>query len=265
VQERGGEVQLHADVVRITREECRVTGVWVANAAGETWRPAEYLISSMPLSELIRKIDPPSPPEVLAAAGHLSYRDFLSVVLLIRQPHLFDDTWIYIHSPEVRVGRIQNFKNWSPHMVADPSMTSLGLEYFCNEGDDLWRMSDADLIALATREIDQIGLARAADVVDGVVVRQLKAYPVYDSVYAAHLSTLKSFLAGFTNLQTVGRNGLHKYNNQDHSMLTAMLAVRNLEGEKHDLWEVNTERSYHEEVRLPRKKIEDKPVDILEA
>jgi protoporphyrinogen oxidase len=265
LQERGGEVHLQADVMRVTHEDCRVTGVWVANSAGESWRPAEYVISSMPLTELIRKLDPPAPPAILAAAGHLGYRDFLSVVLLIRQPRLFDDTWIYIHSPEVRVGRIQNFKNWSPHMVADPSTTSLGLEYFCNEGDDLWRLPDAELIALGTREIEQIGLARAADVVDGVVVRQLKAYPVYDSVYASHLDTLKAYLAGFENLQTVGRNGLHKYNNQDHSMLTAMLAVRNLEGEKHDLWEVNTERSYHEEVRLPRAKSEEKPVDILEA
>jgi protoporphyrinogen oxidase len=265
VQERGGEVHLHADVVRVAREECRVTGVVVANAAGETWRPAEYVITSMPLSELILKLDPPAPPEVLASAARLGYRDFLSVVLIVKQAHLFDDTWIYVHSPEVKVGRIQNFKNWSPHMVADPSTTSLGLEYFCNEGDDLWRTSDADLIALGVREIDQIGLARSQDVVDGVVVRQLKAYPVYDSEYAGHLDNLKTYLAGFSNLQTVGRNGLHKYNNQDHSMLTAVLAVRNLDGEKHDLWEVNTDRSYHEEVRIPRKQGAEKPVDILEA
>jgi protoporphyrinogen oxidase len=265
VQERGGEVRLGMDVLRVTHEGCRVTGVAVANAGEEKWLPAAQVISSMPLSELIDKLDPPAPREVRESATHLGYRDFLSVVLLIRQPHLFDDNWIYIHSPDVRVGRIQNFKNWSPHMVPDPGTTSLGLEYFCTEGDDLWRMSDADLIALGTREIDQIGLARAADMTDGAVVRQLKAYPVYDSVYAPHLERIKAYLAGFENLQTIGRNGLHKYNNQDHSMLTAILAVRNLEGEKHDLWEVNTERSYHEEVRLPHKHVEDKPVDILEA
>jgi len=234
-------------------------------AGEEKWLPAARVISSMPLSELIHKLDPPAPPDVQKAAASLAYRDFLSVVLLIQQPHLFDDNWIYIHSPEVRVGRIQNFKNWSPDMVPDAGRTSLGLEYFCTEGDDLWTMPDADLIALGTREIDQIGLARAADVVDGVVVRQLKAYPVYDSAYAGHLARIRAFLAGMQNLQTIGRNGLHKYNNQDHSMLTAILAVRNLDGEAHDLWEVNTERSYHEEVRVPRKHIEEKPVDILEA
>ncbi|MBI3361089.1 MAG: FAD-dependent oxidoreductase, partial [Chloroflexi bacterium] len=151
------------------------------------------------------------------------------------------------------------------HMVPDPNTSSLGLEYFCTEGDALWRMPDADLIDLGKREAEQIGLARAADVIDGVVVRQQKAYPVYDSEYAGHLETIKTFLADFENFQTVGRNGLHKYNNQDHSMLTAILAVRNLDGEAHDLWQVNTERSYHEEVRIPRRKVEEKPVDILEA
>ena len=265
VQAKGGEVRLNCDVLRVTREGTRVTGVVVSNAGKETRLAAHHVISSMPLSELICQLDPPAPPEVQDAAVQLSYRDFLTVVLIFHQPDLFADNWIYIHSPEVKVGRIQNFKNWSPHMVPDPDMSSLGLEYFCTENDDLWRMSDADLIALGRREIEQIGLARAADVVDGVVVRQLKAYPVYDAAYAGHLETIKSFLAEFKNLQTVGRNGLHKYNNQDHSMLTAILAVRNLNGEHHDLWQVNTERSYHEEVRLPHKKVEEKPVDILEA
>ena len=136
-------------------------------------------------------------------------------------------------------------------MVPDPSMSALGLEYFCNQGDALWSMADADLIELGRREMAQIGLVRAEDVVDGTVVRQLKAYPVYNGTYAGYLQTLKDYLGGFSNLQTVGRNGLHKYNNQDHSMLTAMLAVRNLAGESHDLWNVNTERSYHEEIRIP--------------
>jgi len=173
------------------------------------------------------------------------------VVLIVKQPNLFPDNWIYIHEPNVRVGRIQNFKNWSPEMVPDPQMTALGLEYFSTVGDDLWQMSDVDLIALGKREMDTIGLVNSADVVDGTVVRQLKAYPVYNSTYAGFLDTIKNYLADFTNLQTVGRNGLHKYNNQDHSMLTAMLAVRNLQGERHDVWNVNTERSYHEEIRIP--------------
>ena len=265
VRGQGGEVRFGCDVVRVTRNERRVTGVVVSNAGEEKWLAASAAISSMPLAELICRLDPPAPPEIVEAARKLSYRDFLTVVLIVNQSHLFDDNWIYVHSPEVKIGRIQNFKNWSPHMVPDPGTTSLGLEYFCTKGDDLWRMSDAELIELGKREIEQVGLARAADVMDGTVVRQLKAYPVYDGVYAAYLEKIKQFLAGFENLQTVGRNGLHKYNNQDHSMLTAILAVRNLDGEQHDLWQVNTERSYHEEVRLPHKHVEEKPVDILEA
>jgi protoporphyrinogen oxidase len=213
----------------------------------ETFHPSD-VITSMPLAELVRKLDPPPPPHVLSAASGLSYRDFLTAVLIVRQPDLFPDNWIYIHSPEVRVGRIQNFKNWSPSMVPDASMSSLGLEYFCNEGDDVWNMTDEALLALGRKEMAEIGLVNPADVVDGTVVRQVKAYPVYNATYAGYLQTIRDYLATFGNLQTIGRNGLHKYNNQDHSMLTAMLAVRNLRGERHDLWEVNTERSYHEEV-----------------
>ncbi|MBI3361285.1 MAG: NAD(P)/FAD-dependent oxidoreductase, partial [Chloroflexi bacterium] len=238
VEGKGGEVRLGCDVVRVVRDGWRVTAVAVSNAGEEKTIPGDYVISSMPLAELICKLDPPAPPGVIDAARRLSYRDFLTVVLIVNRPHLFEDNWIYIHSPEVKVGRVQNFKNWSPHMVPDPNTSSLGLEYFCTEGDALWRMPDADLIDLGKREAGQIGLARAADVIDGVVVRQQKAYPVYDSEYAGHLETIKTFLADFENFQTVGRNGLHKYNNQDHSMLTAILAVRNLDGEAHDLWQV---------------------------
>jgi protoporphyrinogen oxidase len=213
--------------------------------------PGADFISTLPISELIRKLDPPAPPEVVAAADGLTYRDFLSVILIVDRPDLFPDNWIYIHSPEVKVGRVQNFKNWSPDMVPDPGKTSLGLEYFCTEGDALWRMADAELIELGKREMEQIGLVNPANVIDGTVVRQLKAYPVYNGTYAKYLATIKDYLATFRNLQTVGRNGLHKYNNQDHSMLTAMLAARNILGERHDVWNVNTERSYHEEMRLP--------------
>lgn len=263
VAEYGGEVRLETDVVAVRHAGGRVTEVVTRGAVDEPVRgngasathtqtvAGEAFISSMPISELINKLDPPPPPEVLAAANGLTYRDFISVILIVKQPDLFPDNWIYIHSPEVKVGRVQNFKNWSPEMVPDPQMTTLGLEYFCTEGDELWRMPDAALLELGRREADAIGLANAADVVDGTVVRQLKAYPVYNGTYAGYLATLKDYLAGFANLQTVGRNGLHKYNNQDHSMLTAMLAVRNLNGEQHDVWNVNTERSYHEEMRLP--------------
>jgi protoporphyrinogen oxidase len=253
VQAHGGTVRLETDVVAVRHAGGRVTEVVTRPVDGgpEQSVTGESFISTMPISELIRKLDPPTPPDVRAAADGLTYRDFISVILIVRQPDLFPDNWIYIHSPEVRVGRVQNFKNWSPDMVPDPATSALGLEYFCTEGDDLWRMSDAELIALGTREMDAIGLVRAADIVDGTVVRQLKAYPVYNGTYAGYLDAIKRALEGFTNLQTVGRNGLHKYNNQDHSMLTAMLAVRNLLGERHDVWNVNTERSYHEEVRIP--------------
>jgi protoporphyrinogen oxidase len=247
----GGDVRMATDAVRLRHAGGRVTEVVTRrdrDGIEETFHPSD-VITSMPLAELVRKLDPPPPPHVLSAASGLSYRDFLTAVLIVRQPDLFPDNWIYIHSPEVRVGRIQNFKNWSPSMVPDASMSSLGLEYFCNEGDDVWNMTDEALLALGRKEMAEIGLVNPADVVDGTVVRQVKAYPVYNATYAGHVQTIRDYLATFGNLQTIGRNGLHKYNNQDHSMLTAMLAVGNLRGERHDLWEVNTERSYHEEVQ----------------
>jgi protoporphyrinogen oxidase len=249
----GGEVLLERDVVGLHHAAGRVTHV-VTRAAGtgvQTTVAGDAFISTMPISELVSKLDPPAPPAVVAAAQGLTYRDFISVVLIVKQPNLFPDNWIYIHEAGVQVGRVQNFKNWSPDMVPDPSTSALGLEYFCTEGDALWRLDDAALIELGRREMDAIGLIQSSDVIDGTVVRQLKAYPVYNGTYAGYLGTIKDYLAGFSNLQTVGRNGLHKYNNQDHSMLTAMLAVRNLLGEQHDVWNVNTERSYHEEMRVP--------------
>ena len=202
----------------------------------------------MPVTEFIKKLRPAS-DRALAAAAKLHYRDFLTVCLIVDQADLFPDNWIYIHDPSVKVGRIQNFKNWSPDMVHDPTRTSLGLEYFCTEGDALWGMPDADLIELAKREIDQIGLARYGDIVDGCVFRVPKAYPVYDSDYRDHLAEIKTFTEGLSNVTTIGRNGLHRYNNQDHAMLTGMLAVRNLiAGERHDLWSVNADQAYHEEI-----------------
>lgn len=209
-------------------------------------------ISSIPLPELILKLSPPAPSEVQAAARALKYRDFLTVVLILDHPNLFQDNWLYIHDSSVKVGRIQNFKNWSQDLVPNKQTSSLGLEYFCTEGDDLWRLTDQELIALGAKEIQQIGLNKGAQIIDGTVVRQPKAYPVYDREYAEHLAVIKNFLASLPNLQTIGRNGLHKYNNQDHSMLTAILAVENILGATHDLWEVNTERSFHEEVRVPK-------------
>ncbi|MDQ4077808.1 MAG: FAD-dependent oxidoreductase, partial [Chloroflexota bacterium] len=187
------------------------------------------------------------------AAQRLHYRDFLTVCLIVRQPELFPDNWIYIHDPAVRVGRIQNFKNWSPDMVPDLSTTSLGLEYFCTEGDELWTTPDEELVELGKREVARIGLARYEDIEDGCVVRVDKSYPVYDSDYGDCLGTIRDYVQSFENFQTIGRNGLHRYNNQDHAMLTGMYAVRNFVlREQSDLWSVNADQEYHEEVRTGR-------------
>lgn len=252
VEQAGGTVQTGADVIRIHHSGWRVGSVVVARGGRQELVRGSDFISSMPLTEFIKKLDPLPPVKVLEAAHKLTYRDFLTVCLIVRQPNLFPDNWIYIHDPAVQVGRIQNFKNWSPDMLPDPSKSSLGLEYFCNEGDTLWTKSDADLIEQGKRELEAIGLARAADVEDGCVFRVPKSYPVYDSNYQEHLAVLKEYVAGFENFQTIGRNGLHRYNNQDHAMLTGLLAVRNLVlGQRNDLWSVNADQEYHEEVRTP--------------
>jgi protoporphyrinogen oxidase len=258
VEQMGGQVQMGCAVTRVAHSERRVTEIDVADAGGQsrTLR-AEHVINSMPLSLLIERLDPPPPQPILDAARALSYRDFLVVVLIVDRADLFPDNWIYVHAPEVQVGRIQNFKNWSADMVPDPSTTSLGMEYFCTEGDGLWGTSDRDLVDLAAREFEAIGIAPGARVIDGTVIRQPKAYPVYDAAYQEHVATIRGYLKRFANLQTVGRAGMHRYNNQDHSMLTAMLAAENVVSglhvgaqAPHDVWSVNVERSYHESFRV---------------
>ncbi len=246
VAARVPEVRLGAEVKTIHWSGNRVEAVETANGQRVD---GSHFISSMPLRELILRLSPAAPSDVRAAAEGLKYRDFLTVALIVNRAEVFPDNWIYIHDPEVRMGRIQNFKNWSPDMVPDPNTTCLGLEYFCFAGDGLWTMRDEELIALGKREIEMLGLARAAEVVDGSVVRMPKAYPVYDANYSEHLRVVRAFLGGLTNLQVVGRNGMHRYNNQDHSMLTAMLAVENILGARHDLWSVNDEREYIEEIK----------------
>jgi protoporphyrinogen oxidase len=201
----------------------------------------------MPIRELVLSFNPPAPANVIAAGRSLKYRDFLTVALVIDAPDLFPDNWIYIHDPSVRLGRVQNFKNWSPAMVPDPRFTCLGLEYFVNEGDDLWSMPDADLIELGKREIAQVGLVDPSKVTDGRVVRMKKAYPVYDDEYTDHVAVVRRFLeTEVPNLQLIGRNGMHKYNNQDHAMMTGMLAARNIMGGHFDVWKVNSDAEYHE-------------------
>ncbi len=253
IESQGGVVKLGCDVVEIAVECGRVVGVHIQKDGKAEFISADHVISSMPVTEFIKKISPPVPESAARAAASLKYRDFLTVCLIVDQAELFADNWIYIHEPEVLVGRIQNLKNWSPMMVADQSKTSLGLEYFCNEGDEIWNTSDADLVELGKRELEQIGLVEARLVQDGCVFRVPKSYPVYDSDYRQCLATIKTFLEGIANFQTVGRNGLHRYNNQDHAMLTGLYAARNLVlGETNDLWNVNVDQDYHEEVRQPR-------------
>lgn len=254
IESRGGAVHLSTEVVRLNLNNHRVESVFINKKGRMTEIKGDQYISSMPLLHLICRLNPAPAEPILQAARALKHRDFLMVVLILDQAQLFPDNWIYIHSSEVNVGRIQNFKNWSPDMVPDPNTTSLGLEYFCSEGDAVWESSDEDLIQLASQELVQLGLARAGDIVDGTVIRQRKAYPVYDAAYRQHLQTLQAYLGTITNLQTVGRNGLHRYNNQDHSMLTGLLAARNVLGEKHNVWAVNTDRSYYEEFKLSEVK-----------
>jgi protoporphyrinogen oxidase len=249
IEGKGGTVRLNNEVIRIHRTDTRIDGVVVAGDGGQDLIEGTQFISSMPISEFILKLSPPAPAEVRDAARQLTYRDFLTVCLIVKRRDLFPDNWIYVHSPHVKVGRIQNFANWSPDMVPDPSKGSLGLEYFCKEGDALWNTRDAELIELGARELETIGLARRDEIEDGCVFRVPKAYPVYDASYRDCMARIRQLVDGFENFQTVGRNGLHRYNNQDHAMLTGILAVRNLVlGERHDLWDVNTEAEYHEEI-----------------
>jgi protoporphyrinogen oxidase len=254
VEEWGGQVLLEHRVRAVEVEGDRVVAVRVETSNGERRIEGEHFITTMPLRSLIRAIDPPAPAAAIRAGEGLRYRDFILVALILDQPNLFPDNWIYVHTPGVRVGRIQNFNNWSPAMVPDAGRTCLGMEYFCFKGDDLWTTSDADLIALATRELKVLGLAEGARVVDGTVVRMPKAYPIYDGVYAGHLERIREHLEPIANLHPIGRNGMHKYNNQDHSMLTAMMAVQNMQGAMHDVWAVNTDGEYHEEMRVPARR-----------
>ena len=248
IEAAGNQVEMNANVQRVLWEPGRIIAV---EANGRCYEGAHF-VSSMPIRELIQKLDPPPPPKLLAAANDFNYRDFLTVALIIKGGHLFPDNWIYIHEPRVKVGRIQNFGNWSPEMIPEPNRSCLGLEYFCFEGDGLWNMPDAELLALGRAEVAKLGLVNADDVIDGCVVRMPKAYPVYDDVYKRGIAAVLEFLAEVPNLHLVGRNGMHRYNNQDHSMLTAMLAARNIvsilssTGPRYDLWRVNVDEEYHE-------------------
>jgi len=251
VRAMGNQVLMQHRARAIELRDNRVVAVRALTPDGERRFEADHVISTMPVRSLVRALQPAAPADVRAAAEGLRYRDFIVVALILRKQDLFPDNWIYIHTPGVKVGRIQNFNNWSRDLVPVPGKTCLGLEYFCFDGDDLWRSSDADLLTRASRELGELGLARAEDVEDGAVIRVKKAYPIYDSSYRDHLDAIRRFIDPVSNLHTVGRNGMHKYNNQDHSMLTAMMAVWNMQGASHDIWAVNTDYEYHEEQKLP--------------
>ncbi len=266
VAQQGGEVVLETKVKAVHREPGRgavavtsvVTGGYGSGAGapearrtdvGATERHAcDHVVSTMPLSSLVLAMDPPAPAHVQAAARDLKYRDYLTVALVVPEDAGFPDNWIYIHEPEVMVGRIQNYGSWSPHLVKD-GRTCLGLEYFVFQGDDTWNLPDDELVALATKELAQLGLVQPDQVERGFVVRMPKAYPFYDAAYHANLDTIRGWIADeVPNVHPVGRNGMHRYNNQDHSMLTAILSVQNIvDGAQHDVWQVNVEDDYHEE------------------
>jgi protoporphyrinogen oxidase len=247
---RGVATHLQTRVIRVHHDDGQVRAVDVQDADGRIRRePCDWLISAMPLGELVSMMEPAPPAHVLNAARGLRYRDFLIVGLIVNRRHLFPDNWIYVHSPEVRVGRIQNFKNWSPEMVSDPDVSFIGLEYFVNRGDDMWSREDDELIRLGASEAETIGLFGAGEVKAGVVVRMPKAYPVYDGDYAGHLAVLREWVEHLRGVMSVGRNGQHRYNNQDHSMLCGLYAARNVAGASLDVWSINEERTFHEEVR----------------
>ncbi len=246
VLEEGGQVLMQTPVTGVEHADGAAHTIVLADGRR---LPTRAVISSMPMPELVRAMDPPAPAEVLRAAAELSFRDFLTVALVVPVSAGFPDNWIYIHEPGVRVGRIQNFGSWSPELVKD-GYTCLGMEFFVNEGNDLWESTDAELVELGKRELAQLGLVAEGQIQIGYVVRVPKAYPVYDEGYAERVEVLRSWLAATApNVHPVGRNGMHRYNNQDHSMLTAMLSVDNIVlGTHHDVWTVNVEEDYHETV-----------------
>ncbi|HEY9719216.1 MAG TPA: NAD(P)/FAD-dependent oxidoreductase, partial [Trichormus sp.] len=262
VTSNGGEVLLEMSVDKFFVEGNKITGIETKNERTGEKRiiKGDYFFSTMPVQELVRALDVEVPAAIKEISDGLVYRDFITVGVLVKQMLLNDenvaggkghisDTWIYIQEPDVKLGRLQIFNNWSPYMVADPSKTWLGLEYFCNETDEMWQWDDATMVKFAAEELAKIGMIKTSDVEDATVIRVPKTYPGYFGTYD-RFDELRSWIDGFENLFLVGRNGMHKYNNQDHSMLTAIAAVENIVNgvkTKDNLWAINTEEDYHEE------------------
>jgi protoporphyrinogen oxidase len=253
VEERGIDVRLNHRCVEIRHSAGRAESLLVRTNGDETDHPVDGVLSSLPLRDLISSLEPAAPPDVRAAAERLRYRELCLVALMVDREQPFPDNWIYLHDPGTRAGRVQNFGAWSPDMVP-AGKTCLGVEYFCFEGDAIWEMPDDEAVELAVAELSRIGLIDPDTVTNGVKVRVPNAYPMYDSGYREAVATIRGYLEHFENLRTFGRNGLHRYNNQDHSMWTALLATRNyLEGTSHDVWSVNTKAEYLEEGPLAER------------
>jgi len=247
IEGMGGNVLMETSVVGVKCQNGKAVSVEVENKSGdrEIIEGTDFL-SSVPITELVRMFDDVD-SNLMEAAGRLSYRSLLTVNLMMNRSEEFKDTWMYIHSPEVKMGRVQCFKNWSPAMVPCEDVSSLGLEYFCSEGDELWTGGDEELIDLGKREVDELSLADSSSVFDAFVIRTSKTYPVYSRDYSKNLSVLREYVCGIGNLQCIGRNGMFKYNNMDHSILSGLLAADNIFGAGNDLWAINTEEEYHEE------------------
>ena len=253
IRSRGGEIHLHQRVAALEKDKDKIKSITVedANTGSRQVISGDYFLSTMPVRDLVTNMRGEVPPDVRDVAAKLQYRDFITVGLLLKKlagPAIADN-WIYIQEKEVKVGRLQIFNNWSPYLVKDPNTVWIGLEYFCNEGDELWQLTDEQMIALAKEEMEKIKIIDSKDVLDATVIRVPKTYPSYFGSYQ-HFPQIRSFLDTITNLFPMGRNGMHRYNNQDHSMLTAMTAVENIAAgitSKENIWKVNTEEDYHEE------------------
>jgi len=248
IENKGGNVLFNAKLIQLEHCSKKITNLIYLHNNKRNKISVEQIISSAAITKLVSMLSPKAPDRVLEAAKCLSYRNLIVVVLIIDKKNLFPDQWIYIHSPDVKVGRIQNYSNWSLAMLPDQEKTCIAMEYFCSEGDQTWLSSDNKLITQAVQELALLGLTNINDIIDHCVVRQPKAYPVYDKNYSKNLEIIKEYINEFTNLQTIGRNGMHRYNNQDHSMLTGIMAVQNIfDDAKNNIWSINDEEDYHEE------------------
>jgi len=247
IASNGGEVRKGLEVLKIRHEQQRVSAIVARNGAGPESIDCSHCFSSMPITDLVQRMSPQAPDAVITAARALRYRSIITVNLLFKKDTTLPDNWVYLHSPEVAAGRLQLYKNWSPSMVPKGNHSSIGFEYFCFEGDDLWSLSDSDLIEKARQDLSQLNFYHQEDFIDGFVVRYAKAYPVYEDGYDKHLAVIKGWLSQFANLYCIGRYGQFRYNNMDHSMMTGILAARRMLGEDADPWSVNAEGEYLEE------------------